>query len=200
MSADPLTGVVDALKHASIIPDVVPDDFAPTVLFSIIFPNGKEVLTGQEWTVEDSLEEPNINFTPMQNTGSDDEPSYTLVMTDPDAPSRAEPIYREFRHWVITGLKAPALTSSETANPLATKPKASTTPYRPPGPRPKSGWHRYTFLLFQEPSGGFTIPQGAPEYGAELEQRRSWKAVDFGKQYGLTLVGATYFLVHSKDD
>lgn len=45
-----------------------------------------------------------------------------------------------------------------------------------------------------------TIPEGAVEHGAELEQRRKWDAVEFGKKYGLTLVGANYFLVKSKDE
>lgn len=55
-------------------------------------------------------------------------------------------------------------------------------------------------LLFQEPGGGFTVPEGAVEYGEALEERRSWDAVSFGEKYGLTLVGANYFLVHSVDN
>ena len=55
------------------------------------------------------------------------------------------------------------------------------------------------FVLFREPVGGVTIPEGAKEYGAELEQRRSWNAVQFGEQYGLELVGASYFLVKGAD-
>ncbi len=57
------------------------------------------------------------------------------------------------------------------------------------------------FLLFEEPAGAteFIIPEGAPEYGAALEERRSWGAVRFGERYGLKLVGATYFLVRSVD-
>lgn len=29
---------------------------------------------------------------------------YTLVMTDPDAPSRAAPTDREFRHWLVVNM------------------------------------------------------------------------------------------------
>lgn len=56
-----------------------------------------------------SSEEPEINFTSM--VASDDsagdstsilgETSYTLVMTDPDDPSREDSKYRQFRHWVV---------------------------------------------------------------------------------------------------
>jgi len=55
------------------------------------------------------------------------------------------------------------------------------------------------FLLFEEPTGGYEIPTDAPEYGAELEQRRSWDAVAFGERYGLKLVGADFFLLRAID-
>ncbi|KAL0572054.1 hypothetical protein V5O48_009912 [Marasmius crinis-equi] len=205
--ADPLSAVVTALKREQVIPDVIPEDFNPSVLFSVIYPSGKEALLSSELTREDTLDEPEINFTPMvvsdeaagDSTTDGGETTYTLVMTDPDAPSRAEPKYRQFRHWVITGLKSPAESARETENLVALKAKPSTTPYRPPGPPPGSGFHRYTFLLFQEPRGGYSIPQDAKEYGAALEERRSWNAVEFGKRYGLKLVGANYFLVRSAE-
>ncbi|KAG7090452.1 hypothetical protein E1B28_009568 [Marasmius oreades] len=205
--ADPLSAVVTALKREQIIPDVAPEDFNPSVLFSIIYLSGKEAILSTELAREDTLDEPQINFTPMvmsdeaagDSTSSEGETMYTLVMTDPDAPSRAEPKYRQFRHWVITGLKSPAKTPTETDSLMALKTKLSITPYRPPGPPPGSGLHRYTFLLFQEPKGGISIPEDAKEYGAALEERRSWNAVEFGKQYGLKLVGANYFLVRSTD-
>ena len=57
------------------------------------------------------------------------------------------------------------------------------------------------FLLFQEPSGSepFTVPDDSPEYGAALEERRSWDAVKFAEKYGLKLVGANYMLIRSSD-
>ena len=55
--------------------------------------------------------------------------------------------------------------------------------------------------MFQEPAGTetFTIPQGSPEYGAAVEERRSWNPVSFAEEYGLKLVGANYFLVKSAE-
>jgi len=41
------------------------------------------------------------------------------------------------------------------------------------------------------------VPEGAPEYGVTLESRRKWDAVEFGERYGLTLVGAAFFLVRA---
>lgn len=108
---DPLSAIVSALQRESIIPDVIPQSsaFSPSVLFSVIYPGGKEAVLSTELTREDTLEEPEINFTPMvasdesagDSTSNRGETSYTLVMTDPDAPSRADPKFRQFRHWVV---------------------------------------------------------------------------------------------------
>lgn len=64
--------------------------------------------------------------------------------------------------------------------------------------RPSNG---VVFLLFQEPASAepFIVPQGQPEYGAALEERRSWNPVAFANKYGLRLVGANYFLVRSPE-
>jgi len=195
--SDPVSQIVQSFVKEQIIPDVIPEStLTPTVLFSVTYPSGKEAVLGAELTKEEAGDEPEIVITPLNASSLD--PTYTLVMTDPDAPSRADPKYRQFRHWVITGLRTPASTSSETENMAALKPRASTTPYRAPGPPPGSGFHRYVFLLFEEPAGTeLTIPADAPEHGAALEQRRSWDAMAFGEKYGLKLVGATYFLVKS---
>jgi len=109
--ADPLTSVVNALKRELIIPEIIPEtaNFFPSVLFSVIYPTGKEGILSVELTREDTLDEPEVNFTPMvasdefagDSTSSDSETSYTLVMTDPDAPSRVNPTSKEFRHWVV---------------------------------------------------------------------------------------------------
>ncbi|KAG6856814.1 hypothetical protein H0H87_000513 [Tephrocybe sp. NHM501043] len=174
------------IPREDVIPEVVPGDFTPSIFFTIVWPNGKEANAGNFLTREDTLEEPAIQVTSSSPEAS--LASYTLVMTDPDAPSRADPKYRQFRHWVITGLTIPPVAESS----LAVKSQPSTTPYRPPGPPP-------AFLLFEEPASGFTVPEGATEYGAALEERRSWNALDFGKKYGLRLVGANLFLVQAAD-
>ncbi|KII86243.1 hypothetical protein PLICRDRAFT_114452 [Plicaturopsis crispa FD-325 SS-3] len=206
---DPLTSISSALKRAQIIPDVLPDDFSPSALFSIAFPSGKAVALGEEIAREDTLEPPVIQLTPTvahaeavtstgELSGGSKAPSYTIAMLDPDAPSRADPKFKEFRHWLITGLQLPAQHVSETGNFNALETRPATTPYRPPGPPPGSGLHRYIFLLFEEPSSGpLVIPPDAPEHGAALEERRSWNVLEFARKYGLTLVGANFFLVRS---
>ncbi|KAL0959011.1 hypothetical protein HGRIS_014323 [Hohenbuehelia grisea] len=203
---DPMSAVTSSLVAAKLIPDILPEsyNFIPTILFSAVWPNGSEAILGNELARDAMLEEPDIVITPMGTpdaTAQDgsEETTYTLVMLDPDAPSRADPKFKEFRHWVITGLKSPAGTSIETKNLVALKTKPSATSYRPPGPPPGSGLHRYTFLLFEEPAGGFTLPSDAPEHHSELEARRSWTGYKFGENHGLKLVGANYVLVRSTE-
>ncbi|KAH9846903.1 PEBP-like protein [Lenzites betulinus] len=206
-NADPLSSIVAALAREQIIPDVLPvaPALTPSVLFSVVYPNGAEANLGNELSVADTQDEPEIRLAalnaPWDQPAGAAEASYTLAMLDPDAPSRAQPLYRTFRHWVITGMKGPALTanSADALNALKTHP--STTPYRPPGPRPNSGMHRYIFLLYQEPASAepFVVPQGEPEYGATLEERRSWNPVEFAQKYRLKLVGANYFLVRAEE-
>lgn len=101
---DPLPSVVAALKREQIIPDVIPETFSPTILFSVIWPNGKEAVLGTLLTRDDTLDEPNVSLVPLDVPSEhqlSQEPTYTLVMTDPDAPSRADPKFKQFRHWVV---------------------------------------------------------------------------------------------------
>lgn len=105
-NVEPLAEVTASLASVQLIPDVVPPSasFSPSVLFSVVWPNGKAALLGNELTRGETLDEPDIVFTPMGTPKSGEggsETSYTLVMCDPDAPSRADPKYKEFRHWVV---------------------------------------------------------------------------------------------------
>ncbi|KDQ55396.1 hypothetical protein JAAARDRAFT_37416 [Jaapia argillacea MUCL 33604] len=206
---DPLSTITTSLSRSQIIPDVLPPSFTPTLLFSITWPDGKEAMLGNELRREDVSEEPSVNFTPMNmpweqadNTGEEGgfgDVTYTIVMVDPDAPSRKDPKFKSFRHWVLTGLKAPPQSTTESENLTAVHSRPATTPYRPPGPPPGTGIHRYTFLLFQEPMSSISIPLEAPEHGTTIEQRIRWDPIEFGEKYGLKLVAANFFLCRSEE-
>jgi len=104
--ADPLSRVTSALQAERIIPDVIPASvhFSPRVLFSVVWPStATEVMLGNKISKNLVQEEPEIKILPMQGAGesSVEEVSYVVVMTDPDAPSRANPKFGEWRHWVV---------------------------------------------------------------------------------------------------
>jgi len=112
--ADPLSKVISALQAEKVIPDVIPASvqFSPRVLFSVFWPStGTEVMLGSKIAKNLTQEEPEIKISPMQGAGGDgvdsEEFSYVVVMTDPDAPSRADPKFGQWRHWVVRFIFAP---------------------------------------------------------------------------------------------
>ena len=210
---DPLSAVAAAIQEAGISPDVIPDKtFIPEALVVVKWPTGKEAMLGNTLTTVDTADEPAVSFTPMQSFAAATDVGYTLVMTDPDAPSRADPKMGQWRHWVVTGLKAPALTGLDTGDLSARVTRGATTPYYPPAPPRGTGLHRYgayvgalraigvlmcmrVFLLYQEPSVGFGIPSDALECKSGARDRAKWNAAGFAKRYGLKLVGVNYVVV-----
>jgi hypothetical protein len=113
--SDPISKIITALKTDQIIPDVIPAsyDFTPSVLFSVVWPSqGVEIVLGDKVPREKTLEEPEIKLQPLLAPigdfdigGTAEEAGnvkYTLVMTDPDAPSREDPKFGQWRHWVVS--------------------------------------------------------------------------------------------------
>ncbi|OJA12358.1 hypothetical protein AZE42_04330 [Rhizopogon vesiculosus] len=184
---DPLNAVRNALTDAGVIPDVIPADppFIPKALLVVTFPTCQEALLGNTLTKSDTADEPTVAFTPMQVPDVTEEPTYTLVMTDPDAPSRKDPKFGQWRHWVTTGVKAPPLSTFETGNLAAQLTKSAVTPYQPPAPPRGTGPHRYVLLLYQEPSSDFSIPAAAPERKNGPADRKNWNAAKFADKYEL---------------
>lgn len=111
---DAIAKVIAALQADQVIPDVIPESygFNPTALFSIIWPStGVEIVLGDKVPREKTLEEPHIKLLPVFLPSGELDKSagqrscdvnYTLVMTDPDAPSRKDPKFGQWRHWVVS--------------------------------------------------------------------------------------------------
>nr|XP_028564144.1 phosphatidylethanolamine-binding protein 4 [Podarcis muralis] len=114
---------------------------------------------------------------------ADEGKKYVLIMVDPDAPSRANPEYRFWRHWVVVGIRGADL---KKGNPKG----RVLTDYRRPTPPPNSGYHRYQFLLYEQP-GDETIYLN-PEKSASLG---SWDMENFVDYSHLgTPVASTQFI------
>lgn len=77
----------ESMEKHGIVPDVVP--VAPAVVASVSYESGVSCTEGNELTPRQVKDVPKVEWNA--------EPSslYTLCMTDPDAPSRQEPIHRE---------------------------------------------------------------------------------------------------------
>lgn len=79
-------------KH-QVVPDVIP--VAPKDLVKVSYPSGVTVNEGNELTPTQVKDIPTVDF------AADNNSFYTLCMTDPDAPSRENPTYREWHHWLV---------------------------------------------------------------------------------------------------
>jgi len=100
--------------------------------------------SGGELTPAATSSAPTLSF-----PGAAADKAYAVILTDPDAISRAKPIFREFIHWVCSGLTFAADGSQVGAG-------THVLPYVGPGPPCNSGLHRYVFLLYEQPAGADT--------------------------------------------
>ena len=73
------------------------------MLFSIRYDQA-EAMLGNELPREQTLNPPQIQLMPMEVMEGDNEgsASFTLVMVDPDAPSRKNPKNGPWRHWIVS--------------------------------------------------------------------------------------------------
>ncbi|BDA40961.1 Protein MOTHER of FT and TFL1 homolog 1 [Coccomyxa sp. Obi] len=101
---------------------------------------------------------------------------YTLVLTDPDAPSPAMPTSREYLHWLVTNAPDGDISKAQVVEPYAP-------------PTPPAGVHRYVFSLFQQPNNA-AIDVPIPASRARFNTQK------FAAQYKLgEPVQAAYFEV-----
>ncbi|NXW66463.1 PEBP4 protein, partial [Eurystomus gularis] len=70
---------------------------------------------------------------------------YALVLVDPDAPSRANPRNRFWRHWLVTDIPGEDLRTGDIKGNVLTD-------YVRPTPPPRSGYHRYQLRLYEQPA------------------------------------------------
>ncbi|XP_072122605.1 phosphatidylethanolamine-binding protein 4 [Mobula birostris] len=69
---------------------------------------------------------------------------YVLIMVDPDAPSKSNPVFRHWRHWLVTNICGSDLLDGNAKGMVLSE-------YRPPTPPSGTGYHRYQFFLYEQP-------------------------------------------------
>lgn len=99
---------------------------------------------------------------------------YTLLMADPDAPSRKNPKYKYWLHWLVMNNNDEIIGFS------------------PSNPPPKSGKHRYYIYLFEQPNKIENLPQ-SNEYG-----RKNFSIDNFINKYKLSLVSGVMYETENK--
>ncbi|KAH6670705.1 putative carboxypeptidase Y inhibitor [Halenospora varia] len=191
-----------ALSKAGIIGDVI-DDFQPKC-FVVPFFGKKDqypVSLGNIFKKKTTKHRPSMKiYCPYINTTT----GLTVALTDPDAPSKEHPKWGENCHWlaVVTGLHPDPdgqlyaeLNFEDKYSAKDDKDKYEFMKYQPPGPPPKTGYHRYVFVLLEGDNTNLTAPRGRHRWGYD-KQRSGVR--DWAKEEGLEVVGANFFLERNK--
>ena len=135
--------------------------------------------------------------------------TYTLALTDPDATSHADPVKGEMCHWIVTGMSLPKSSSDQTVlipsshvgfrnidlnnQDISISNVTELISYLPPSPPPKTGFHRYVFVMLASAASddrhieqGLKKPKERPHwgYGKVGKGVRRW-----AKENGLVVVG-----------
>ena len=156
------------------------DDFLPSLTLSVSWPKAHAKL-GNTIKPKYLQKQPTITL----HDASTSDMSYVITLTDPDAPSRENPEWSEMCHWIATNLTSSSDTRSGPDDVM---------PYKPPGPPPKTGKHRYVFLVF--------APENGTSEGLHLSkpgERKHWGFGEAGMgvgewagENGLVSVGAEF--------
>ncbi|EDL35930.1 phosphatidylethanolamine-binding protein 4 isoform a precursor [Mus musculus] len=97
---------------------------------------------------------------------------YLLVMVDPDAPSRSNPVMKYWRHWLVSNITGADMKSGSIRGNVLSD-------YSPPTPPPETGLHRYQFFVYL---------QGDRDISLSVEEKADlggWNLDKFLQQYGL---------------
>ncbi|XP_017777132.1 PREDICTED: phosphatidylethanolamine-binding protein homolog F40A3.3-like isoform X2 [Nicrophorus vespilloides] len=119
------------MEKLEVVPDVVAT--VPKEVAEVSYASGAVVNLGNELTPTQVKDIPNVKWT------ADNNAFYTLCMTDPDAPSRKEPTYREWHHWLVGNIPGADISKGDTLSQ-----------YIGSGPPEGTGLHRYVFLVYKQ--------------------------------------------------
>ncbi|XP_032526491.1 phosphatidylethanolamine-binding protein homolog F40A3.3-like isoform X3 [Danaus plexippus] len=174
-----MSSVAKAFEANAVVPDVVPK--APEAEVTVKYNSGVEVNFGNELTPTQVKDVPAVKWNAVPDS------YYTLAMTDPDAPSRAEPQFREWHHWLVGNILGGNISSGEVLSA-----------YVGSGPPPDTGLHRYVFLVYKQPGKlSFDEPRLPNTSG---DKRGGFSIAKFAKKYNLGEPVAGNFYQAKYDD
>ncbi|GAA6036630.1 hypothetical protein JCM8097_001261 [Rhodosporidiobolus ruineniae] len=170
--------IQDALQAGELIgSSIIPSTFTNAISVHTTYESFGNIQPGSTYTVDETQVEPSVSFQPSAE-GPD--AKYTILLVDPDAPSKEDPKMSPFLHFAL----ADVVPNQAAGQTLVT--------YMGPAPPPGTGRHRYVFLVFRQPWDHL------PELGVEPDSRAQFPLADFIKRNELELVGANYFFAENK--
>lgn len=157
-------------------------DSVPLAQLKITYSSVGEVNPGKVLTPTQVKDPPCLEWT------ADADAFYTLIMNDPDAPSRKEPKFGEWHHWLLTNIPGCNVASGDVMSE-----------YVGSGPPKDTGLHRYVFLVFKQ-QGKQTFEGLQKLTNRAMDGRPMWKVRDFAKKYNLGQPVAGNFFQAEYDD
>ncbi|XP_021286657.1 CEN-like protein 1 [Herrania umbratica] len=162
-----MSRVPEPLTIGRVIGEVV-DNFSPSVKMTVTYNSNKQVANGHELMPAVVAARPRVEI-----GGEDMRAAYTLILTDPDAPSPSDPYLREHLHWMVTDI--PGTTDASFGREVVS--------YETP--KPTVGIHRYVFILFKQRGRQTVRPPTSRDY---------FNTRSFSQENGLGLpVAAVFF-------
>ncbi|XP_003739911.1 protein D2 isoform X2 [Galendromus occidentalis] len=168
-----------AMDEHKVIPDVI--DTIPTNVIEVTYQEAR-VNLGNILTPTQSKDIPKISYP------NEPEAFYTLCMTDPDAPTRQAPKYREWHHWLVGNIPGDRIQEGETLSE-----------YVGAGPPKGTGLHRYVLLVYKQPEGKINFDEKRLT-NRSGDNRASFHIRDFAKKYKLGEPVAGNFYQAEYDD
>ena len=164
------------------MPDVI-DTWPPNVV-KIDYSTSAPVNLGNVLTVKETQKLPAMYFPSETNA------HYTVMLVDPDALSRKTHEFRNYCHYVQVNVPG---TGSEHVD---VHKGHNVVPYMGPAPPPKSGLHRYVFLVFKQ--HGELATHNLKGFSGQDERKsflpEQWLRTHFGSAGALpTLHAANFF-------
>lgn len=111
--------------------------------------------------------------TTVEWEGCDPSKLYTLALTDPDAPSRKDPKFREWHHFLVVNMKGNDISSGKVMSD-----------YVGSGPPKGTGLHRYVWLVYEQTNGALSCSE-AVLTNRSGDNRGKFKIQSFRQKYGL---------------
>ncbi|RVW27761.1 CEN-like protein 1 [Vitis vinifera] len=137
---------MEPLSVGRVVGDVV-DGFTPSVKMSVTYNSNKQVANGHELMPSVVTAKPRVEV-----GGEDLRAAYTLIMTDPDAPSPSDPYLKEHLHWIVADIPGTTDASFWKRNCELRAPK------------PVIGIHRYAFILFKQRGRETVMPPASRDH------------------------------------
>ncbi|XP_074642036.1 protein D2-like [Tubulanus polymorphus] len=165
-------------KHG-VVKDVL--DEAPPAIAKVTYNGGLSVSPGVVLTPTQVQHVPTVEWTAKEGT------YYSLLMHDPDAPSKQNPKFGEWHHWCVANIPGSDVTNGEIMSE-----------YIGSGPPKGTGLHRYVFLIYEQKAKQ-TFAGMSKLTNRSANGRASWKAREFAKKHDLKLVAGNFYWAEFDD-